>query len=97
MKKIIIASAMALLAGGASMQAKTADELRIYINPGHGSFTADDRPCQIIGRNAYSATNTDSAGFYESNTDLIKGFGVLEKLIQYGVKFDRTLNQTGER
>ncbi len=88
---------MALLAGGASMQAKTADELRIYINPGHGSFTADDRPCQIIGRNAYSATNTDSAGFYESNTDLIKGFGVLEKLIQYGVKFDRTLNQTGER
>ena len=48
MKKILLTSALALaVAVGAS--AKTADELRIYINPGHGSWTANDRPCTLVG------------------------------------------------
>ncbi len=95
MKKNIILTALALAATVAA-GAKTADELRVYINPGHGSWTPNDRPCTLVGHGAYSRTNTDTLSFFESNTDLEKGFGVLERLIQYGLKFDRTLNQTGD-
>lgn len=95
MKKLLLASALVL--AGATMSAQTPDQLRIYINPGHGSWTGNDRPMQIIGKPKYSSTNTDTTGFFESNTDLIKGFGVLETLIEMGFPFDRTLNQEGER
>lgn len=95
MKKNILLTALAL-AATVTVGAKTADELRVYINPGHGSWTPDDRPCTLVGHGAYSRTNTDTLSFFESNTDLEKGFGVLERLIQYGLKFDRTLNQTGD-
>lgn len=77
--------------------AKTADELRIYINPGHGSWTANDRPMPIIGHEKHSRFNTDTLSFFESNTNLRKGFGVLEKLRAMGLQFDPTLNQEGER
>ena len=90
------AAAMACAAISAPA-AKTPSELRVYINPGHGSWTGNDRPMQVIGKQPYSATNTDTTGFFESNTDLEKGFGMLEKLIEMGMPFDRTLNQTGER
>jgi hypothetical protein len=94
MNKILIASAMAaVITSGAS--AKTADQLRVYINPGHGGWTSNDRPCDILGHGAYSQYDTDTTSFFESNTDLEKGFGMLEKFVQYGLKFDRTLNQTG--
>lgn len=95
MKKLIYTSALALVLG-ASASAKTADELRIYINPGHGGWTANDRPCVIVGHEQYTANGTDTTNFFESNTNLEKGFGVLEQLIKYGFKFDRTLNQTGD-
>lgn len=94
MKKSIILTALAL-AATVTVGAKTADELRVYINPGHGGWTPNDRPCTLVGHGAYSRTNTDTLSFYESNTDLDKGFGLLERLITYGLKFDRTLNQTG--
>lgn len=95
MKKLLFAAAAAVLAFGA--MAKTADELRVYINPGHGSYTANDRPMAIRGHGAYSRYDTDTTSFFESNTNLRKGFGVLEKLRQMGLKFDPTLNQEGER
>ena len=46
MKKIFLLAVAAIMAAGA-MQAKTADEVRIYLNPGHGSWdpmTARWRP-----------------------------------------------------
>ena len=93
MKKTILLSAMAV-AAAMTVNAKTADELRIYINPGHGGWTPNDRPCNLVNHpGPYSRTNTDTCSFYESNTDLEKGFGVLERLITYGVPFDRTKNQ----
>lgn len=95
MKKFIYAAAVAALALTAN--AKTADELRVYINPGHGSWTADDRPMPVIGHEAYSRYNTDTTSFFESNTNLRKGFGILEKLREMGLKYDPTLNQEGER
>lgn len=94
MKKSILTVALAA-AVSIGAGAKTADELRVYINPGHGSWTPNDRPAILVGHGAYSRTNTDTLSFFESNTNLWKGFGVLERLIGYGLKFDRTLNQTG--
>lgn len=95
MKKTVLISALALAATiGAS--AKTADELRVYINPGHGAWTGNDRPATLVGHGAYSRTNTDTLSFFETNTNLQKGFGLLESLKAAGVKFDATLNQTGE-
>ena len=95
MKKFIIAAAMALF--GLTATAATADELRVYINPGHGSWTANDRPMAIKGHGPYSRYNTDTLSFFESNTNLRKGFGVLEKLREFGLKYNPELNQTGER
>ncbi|MDE6207953.1 MAG: carboxypeptidase-like regulatory domain-containing protein [Muribaculaceae bacterium] len=95
MKKLFFAAAVAALAMTAN--AKTADELRVYINPGHGSWTANDRPIPVLGHEPYNRYGTDTTSFFESNTNLRKGFGVLEKLRTYGLKFDETLNQTGER
>lgn len=97
MKKSLILAALAMAATALGAQAKTADQLRVYINPGHGSWTPDDRPNTLVGYGDYSRTGTDTLAFFESNTNLRKGLGVLETLVQYGLKFDRSLNQTGER
>lgn len=96
MKKILLVSAFAV-AAAMTAGAKTADELRVYINPGHGSWTPNDRPNPVVGHGEYSRTKTDTLNFFESNTNLRKGFGVLERLIDYGLKFDRTKNQEGDR
>ena len=96
MKKSLIA-AMGLSMVAFAGTAKEADQLRIYINPGHGSWTPDDRPCTLVGHEEYNRVGTDTTNFFETNTNLRKGFGVLEALRQYGLKFDPTLNQTGER
>ena len=96
LNKLFATAAMALcVAAGASAQ--TQQEIRIYINPGHGSWTANDRPMGTVkhgANNAYSDVNNDTTNFFESNTNLQKCFGVLEKLIEYGVPFDRTKNQS---
>ena len=96
MKKIFLA--LMALAACTVANAKTADELRIYINPGHGSWTANDRPATLVNHpDAYTRYGTDTLSFFESNTNLRKGFGVLEMLRAYGLKYDPTLNQEGER
>ena len=81
--RIVLAAALMTLTAGsvfAQKTEKTVDEVRIYINPGHGSWTANDRPMQTIGREAYSSTDTDTTGFFESNTNLQKGFAVYHTL-----------------
>ncbi|MGN0224103.1 MAG: prealbumin-like fold domain-containing protein [Muribaculaceae bacterium] len=95
MKKIFLA--LMALAACTVGYAKTADELRIYINPGHGSWTGNDRPMPLVNHGEWDRYNTDTCGFFESNTNLRKGFGVLEMLREYGLKYDPTLNQEGER
>lgn len=96
MKKFILSAFVALAALSAS--AVDADQLRVYINPGHGSWTANDRPMTLVNHPIqHSRYNTDTCSFFESNTNLRKGFGVLEKLRVYGLQFDPTLNQEGER
>lgn len=94
LKKLLFATSVALFSLSAS--AANPEDVRIYINPGHGSYTGDDRPMSTIKHGNQTSTDvgSDTAGFFESNTNLQKGFGLLEKLIEYGVPFDRTKNQT---
>ncbi|MBQ2046136.1 MAG: carboxypeptidase regulatory-like domain-containing protein [Muribaculaceae bacterium] len=89
MKKILFILVALMVAVGASA-AKSTSQVRIYINPGHGSWGGEDRHMGTVTHGA--ANYTDTCGFYESNTNLEKGFGMLEKLIEYGIPFDRNKN-----
>ena len=95
MRKLLLSAAAALLALGASAQTSMED-VRIYINPGHGAFDSGSRAMGTVKHgenNAYEDINNDTSNFFESNTNLQKGLAMLEKLIEYGVPFDRTKNQ----
>ena len=86
MKKILLLAVAAIMAVGA-MQAKTADELRIYLNPGHGSWGPNDRPMATISYPMLPETGRpDTNGFYESNTNLWKSIQTRAQLIKMGVK-----------
>ena len=44
LRKLFATAAMALFVGATAMaQAPTVENVRIYINPGHGSWTSGDR------------------------------------------------------
>ena len=86
MKKMIFIAVAAIMAAGA-LQAKTADEVRIYLNPGHGSWGPNDRPMATIPYPALPETGRpDTNGFYESNTNLWKAIQTRATLIKMGVK-----------
>ncbi|MDE6309897.1 MAG: carboxypeptidase-like regulatory domain-containing protein, partial [Muribaculaceae bacterium] len=85
---------------------KPADQLRIYLNPGHGSWTSGDRPMDTLrevdgqltvvhpGTDANNKYNKpDTTAFYESNTNIRKVLAMVDKLESYGLKIDRTKNQ----
>ena len=95
MKKIFLTTLLAVF-GAIAAFALNPEDLRIYINPGHGSWTTNDRPFALIDHEAYKKSDgsVDTLRFFESNTNLEKAFGVMEKLIEYGVPFDRTKNQS---
>ena len=95
MKKLLFSAIAVALAFGASAQTSKED-VRIYINPGHGAFDAGSRPLGTVkhgANNAYDSINNDTSNFFESNTNLQKGLAMLGKLIEYGVPFDPTKNQ----
>ena len=86
MKKIFLLAVAAIMAAGA-MQAKTADEVRIYLNPGHGSWGPNDRPMATISYPMLPETGRpDTCGFYESNTNLWKSLQTRLELMKMGVK-----------
>lgn len=92
--KNILAAAVAagIVMAPAAANAKSADELRIYINPGHGSWTGGDRNMGTI-KHGEPRNEADTCGFFESNTNLWKCLGVVDRLAEYGLKLDRTVNQ----
>lgn len=97
MKLKFILASMALATVGTGLYAQSVSDLRVYINPGHGSWTSNDRPMNTIGRKPYSdPENVDTTGFFETNTNIRKGLALLDKLAEYGLKFDRSLNQTND-
>ena len=91
MKKYILLLAAAVVAGF-SLQAKTADEFRIYLNPGHGSYGPNDRPMPTIGHPYTGQLNaegtgwidTDTLGFYEGRGTLPRAFGIGDYLKSVG-------------
>ena len=66
--------------------AMTASAIKVYINPGHGSWGANCRPMATVN---YAAG--DTLGFFESNTNLWKSFMLESKLLGagYSVKMSR--------
>lgn len=61
--------------GSASAQSRP----RVYINPGHGGHTSNDRNVVVPGY-----VQGDTAGFWESNASLKKGFALQELLKKKG-------------
>ena len=79
MKKIFMILAAALLT--VSMSAADLTGKRIYVNPGHGSFSSNDRPMATISYPMLPTTGKpDTCGFYESNTNLQKAWYLGKKL-----------------
>ena len=87
---------IALLGSASSAFAITADDVRIYINPGHGGWGPNDRPMATISYPMLSSTGRpDTCGFYESNTNLWKAFAMRDALRRMGVKAENiTLSRT---
>ena len=96
MKRTILSLAVAAVAAYA--MAQSASDVRIYINPGHGSWGPNDRPMPTIPYpNLASTGRPDTCGFYESNTDLWKCLKLGETLEKMGVQkknimYSRRLN-----
>lgn len=93
LNKILLAASMTLLSLGVSAQDFFPEDVRIYINPGHGSWGPSNRHMATIGHSPISSEDPDTTDFYESNTNLQKGLSMLYKLVDYGCPFDPTLNQ----
>ena len=92
LKHLLFAALTATLSLSASA-AETTSSVRIYINPGHGSYTGKDRPMSTIKHGFQDDQNpsSDTTSFFESNTNLQKGFGLLEKLKEYGVPYNSSI------
>lgn len=95
MKKTLLLLLIVMGAVGLAL-ADTADDVRIYINPGHGGWGPDDRPMATISHPNLSSTGRpDTCGFYESNTNLWKAFEMRDALKRMGVKDENiTLSRT---
>lgn len=65
-------------------------DVKIYINPGHGGYTGNDR-----GIAAYPFASGDTLGFWESSSNLTKGLRLDTMLRNLGMqtKLSRTLNR----
>ncbi len=80
MKKLLLSAAVMLCAATASA---AVGDIRIYINPGHGCWCSE---CRHMGTVKHGYNSADTAGFFESNTNLQKGLGLFYKLKEYGLK-----------
>lgn len=63
------------------IQAKKMSDLKIYINPGHGGYTSNDRPIKI-----YPFEQNDTLGYWESKSNLYKGLHFYHILDSLGAK-----------
>lgn len=80
MKKFFICLISALVAFGAA-NAKKMSDLKIYINPGHGGYTGNDRPI-----NLEIFPPNDTLGYWESKSNLYKGLHFYHILDSLGAK-----------
>ncbi|GAB1414905.1 hypothetical protein MASR2M117_03110 [Paludibacter sp.] len=82
--KIAISFVAALFICTNILADNTLNQARVYINPGHGGWGANDRPLATIN---YAIL--DTLGFFETNTDLVKGLSLRDELISAGVGYVR--------
>ena len=82
MKKLLFSLfAIAMTAGVATAgQDISKEDVRIYIDPGHGGFTSEDRHMTTINTHA-----NDTLDFWETTTNLWKGLKCRQELIDNGV------------
>jgi len=82
---------LALIALCLSLSAADFTGVKIYVNPGHGGWDANDRNVQTI-----PFAMGDTLGFWESKSNLIKGLYLRDLLQAQGatVYMSRTLNRT---
>lgn len=80
---------IAMLAIAAGTEARKVSDLKIYINPGHGGYTSNDRPIRI-----HPYAQNDSNGYWESKSNLYKGLHLYHILDSMGatVYMSRTKN-----
>ncbi len=81
MKKILFLAIAAILAAFQGADAKRMSDLKIYINPGHGGYTSNDRPIHL-----YPFEQNDSLGYWESKSNLYKGLHMYHILDSLGAK-----------
>ena len=94
MKRILLFAATLLMV--ATMSAKDLTGIRIYVNPGHGSWGPNDRPMATIPYPNLPTTGMpDTLGFYESNTNLWKGMYLGDKLEAAGATVFYSRTQSG--
>ena len=93
MKKSIFKSVLMALAAVLAVNTATAQQPHVYINPGHGGYDSDDRNMVI-----YPFSQGDSAGSWESKSNLRKGLALQEILQKKGYKtsISRVTNTTAD-
>lgn len=93
MNKKITALALLACSMAVGTQARTAQGLTIYINPGHGGHDSDDRNVVIA-----PYKQGDPNGYWESNSNLEKGLALRDMLVAKGYKvvMSRTTNTTAD-
>lgn len=91
MRKLIYLILLCGMFGGLSAQ--NLQGVKIYINPGHGGYDSDDRNVVIA-----PYKSGDQRGFWESKSNLDKGFALREMLQAAGatVLMSRTTNTTAD-
>lgn len=93
MKKTIFTIALITVAVFATSIARAQYMPHVYINPGHGGHDSDDRNVVI-----YPFVQGDTAGYWESNSNLKKGFALNNCLRAkgYTTSMSRVSNQTSD-
>lgn len=93
MKKNIFKSMMAAVLAVLAVNVATAQQPHVYINPGHGGYDSDDRNMVI-----YPFHQGDSAGSWESKSNLRKGLALQEILQRkgYQTSISRVTNTTAD-
>lgn len=79
MKRIIFLVLSAVLLSAVGASAKRMSDLKIYINPGHGGYTSNDRPIHL-----YPFAVNDTLGYWESKSNLYKGLHMYHILDSLG-------------
>lgn len=93
MKKIFYTLAIMIVAATATTLASGQIKPHVYINPGHGGHDSDDRNVVI-----YPYAAGDTAGYWESNSNLKKGFALNNCLRAkgYTTSMSRVSNTTND-